>query len=116
MSRIPCGGKRCLCEYSYFDPTLKDFKERPCPLRTAQSIDLDTSVSCEDIAVEAICSFNKVYVEKEVKATAQERSTELPFPWTKESIKEAQKRDSVLREVIYWVEKKKKPNRMTFHI
>ena len=109
MSRIPCGGKRCLCEYSCSDPTLNDFKERPCPLRTTQSIDLDTPVSCEDIAVEAVCSFNKVYIETEVKATAQDRSTELPFPWTKESIKEAQKLDPVLSEIIYWVEKKEKP-------
>ena len=124
MSRIPCGGKKCFCEYSCSDPTLEEFDENPCPLRYTRSVEYDTlnctqSVesddfsSCDELNVDNICTFNSTEASDEqtndfVNEINQKQS-DFIFPWTKESMKNAQRADSVISTVIYWVEQGSKP-------
>ena len=110
MSRIPCGGKRCLCAYACSDPTLTDFDSNPCPLRVIT----EDSLSCEDVDIDSVlCSHMDEISECDEVNLSQDNThedTDFPFPWTSESLKKAQRQDSVLKEVINFVETGSKPS------
>ena len=99
LSRIPCGGKRCICEYACSDPTLPDFEENPCPLRVVR----DQTLTCENVDLNSVYSAEIEVLELDevnVSQSVSENNPNFPFPWTKESMNGAQKEDSVLKEVI----------------
>ena len=145
LSRIPCGGKKCLCDHSCSDPTLDEFYEKPCPLRnlsdrseshtennqsrpetlchlsgtsesktdteltpsepSRQNADIsdhspDEELNCDDISPETLLCYS-LYEENE--------KPQYPFPWTKESMKEAQGNDPVLKHVLIYLEQGVKP-------
>ena len=114
LSRIPCGGKKCMCNYSCSDPTLEEFHEKPCPLRQAYHVDLEEDLSCEDISLNALfaCNLREVTVDPlnpMEKKCKDETSSKYPFPWTELSLIEAQQNDSTLKPVIDWLKLGSKP-------
>ena len=108
LSRIPCGGKRCLCSYSCSDPTLSDFDENPCPLRVVQ----DENLTCDNIDPDYVYCSQIEMSDDEINASqnCETKSQELPFPWTRESMKKAQREDPVLKIIIQYLEAGSKPN------
>ncbi len=112
LSRIPCGGKKCMCNYSCSDPTLEEFHDQPCPLRTLHD-ELLVDLSCEDIDLSLVMGvdtqISDVDPEARSEATEGDTNVEYPFPWTNESMQRAQEEDPVLKEVLKWLKTGVKP-------
>ena len=64
MSRGPCCGKKCYCQYSCSDPTLDQFENEPCPLRHIEiqnnldtyNLDYSCNDKCEPVSNNTNCS------------------------------------------------------------
>ena len=111
LSRIPCGGKRCMCNYECSDPTQEEFEDYPCPLRSSQDENALEEVSCEDVSLETVyvCRLVDTSEEADVPETQPKQVEKFPFPWTTESIQSAQREDPVVGPVVEWLEKGVKP-------
>ncbi len=114
LSRIPCGGKKCLCEHACSDPTLPEFYEKPCPLRQL--------IETEDIrqVTEKSCNNSDENTDNELDCdhfdpenltcyTIGEEKSKYPFPWTTQSMKEAQESDPVLKHILVFIKEQTKP-------
>ena len=106
LSRIPCGGKKCLCEYACSDPTLSEFFEKPCPLANepcrnfsdVSDCSSDEELACEDVNLDDMICYS-----------IKEEKEQFPFPWTTDSMIEAQQNDPVLKHILPFLKDQIKP-------
>ena len=121
MSRCP--GKLCLCDYACSDPCSEDYLTKPCEFRKPEDIvrmlQSEEDNSYDPLTDEVFCALDveedsslpdeEVTKEALDESATPKRKTEFQFPWTYESLMQAQQDDSSINTIVKALEQKTKP-------